>query len=92
MSEADRSHPSVSIRESLEATGWSVNEFAKRLGISRVTASRLINGRCGISPTVALALERVGWSTADFWMRRQASYDLSQARRNAAAIISSSQR
>ena len=30
---------------------------------------------------MALALERIGWSNANFWMRMQANYDLAQARR-----------
>ena len=34
---------------------------------------------------MALALEAQGWSSADFWMRRQAAYDLAQARRRATA-------
>ena len=29
---------------------------------------------------MALALERVGWSNAAFWARRQAQYDLAQER------------
>ncbi len=57
-----------------------MNEFANRLGVSRNTASRLLNARCGITPGVALALERIGWSDADFWMRRQVHYDLALAR------------
>ncbi len=69
----------------MEEVGWSVNEFAARLGVSRNTASRLLNGRCGISPAMAIALERIGWSTADFWMRLQAHYDLAQARRKLTA-------
>ena len=48
--------------------------------------SRLINGRCGISPAMALALERIGWSNAEFWMRRQAQYDLAQERRRSVAV------
>ena len=85
MTAANPTHPCTSLRDSLEAEGWSVNEFAARLGVSRNTASRLVNGRCGISPPVALALERIGWSDADFWMRRQANYDLALARRHQAA-------
>jgi addiction module HigA family antidote len=81
MTERVRTHPAVSLRESLEATGWSVNEFAARLGVSRIAASRLLNERTCITPDVALALERIGWSTADFWLRRQASYELSVAHR-----------
>ena len=81
MTKRIRTHPGANLKDCLEAEGWSVNEFAARLGISRNTASRLLNGHCGISPAVALALERIGWSNAEFWMRRQASYDLSKARR-----------
>ena len=80
MSNANPSHPGVSVRESMEAEGWTVTGCADRLGVSRNTMSRLVNGRCGISPAVALALERIGWSNAEFWMRRQAHYDLAQER------------
>jgi addiction module HigA family antidote len=61
--------------------GWSVTEFSNKLGVSRSAVSRLMKGRCGITPMVALALERIGWSNADFWMRLQSNYDLAQARR-----------
>ena len=33
---------------------------------------------------MALALEDIGWGTAEHWMRMQASYELSQARRDRA--------
>ena len=85
MSRLNPTHPGEGLRDDIEEVGWSVNEFAARLGVSRNTASRLLNGRCGISPSVALALERIGWSDADFWMRLQANYDLAQARRKLAA-------
>ena len=74
-------HPAANLRDCLEAEGWSINEFAARLGVSRNTASRLLNERSGITPVVALALERIGWSNAKFWMRRQAYYDLAAAQR-----------
>ena len=61
--------------------GWSANEFADRLGVNHDTVAKLLDGQCGITPVVALALERIGWSDAEFWMRRQAKYDLAQARR-----------
>lgn len=69
------SHPSASLRRSLEAEGWGVRRFATELGITPVAASRLLNGSCSITPSVAHALERIGWSNADFWMRRQAKYE-----------------
>ncbi len=80
-------HPSAILRECLGDAGWSVNEFADSLGISGDTVGQLLNGHCGISPSVALALERMGWSDADFWMRLQANYDLAQARRELEAEI-----
>ena len=47
--------------------------------------ARLLNGKAGISPSMALALERIGWSNASFWMRLQAAYELAQERRRQAA-------
>ena len=79
------SHPGDLIRDSMEAEGWTVTECAERLGVARHTLSRLLNGHAGVSPTMALALERIGWSEADHWMRMQASYDLAQARLKEAA-------
>ena len=76
----DPAHPGESLRDALAAEGWTVTEASARLGCTRQTFSRLLNGRTGISPGMALALERVGWSSAAFWMRRQALYDLAQER------------
>ena len=75
-------HPTDSVRRSLDESGWSVDEFVARTGINHETASHILSGRGGITPEVALALERIGWSTADFWMRRQAAYELATARRS----------
>ncbi len=75
-------HLSELIRESMEELGWNVTETAIRLGCDRGTLSRLMNGKSGVSVKMALALERIGWGTADHWMRMQASYDLAQARQD----------
>ncbi len=73
------------IRESMDEVGWNVTETAAHLGCERGTLSRLLNGKSGVSANMALALEAVGWGTADYWMRMQASYELAQARRERAA-------
>ena len=73
------------IRESMEDVGWNVTETAGRLKCERGTLSRLLNGRAGVSASMALALEDIGWGTAEHWMRMQASYELAQARRDRAA-------
>ena len=63
----------------LEPLGLAVTEAAERLGMSRVALSRVINGRAGISPDLAIRLERAGVRTAHFWVTLQANYDLSRA-------------
>ena len=75
-------HLGEMIRESMEELGWNVTETAARLGCERGTLSRLLNGKAGVSANMALALENIGWGTADHWMRMQASYELAQARRD----------
>ena len=69
------------IRESMEEVGWNVTETAERLGCERGPLSRLLDGKAGVSPNMALALEAIGWGTAEHWMRMQASYEVAQARR-----------
>ena len=56
----DPAHPGESLRDALAAAGWTVTEAAAKLGCARQTFSRLLNGRTGISPGMALALERIG--------------------------------
>lgn len=85
MAMCNPSHPGALIRDSMEAEGWTVTECAERLGVARHTLSRLLNGHAGVSPAMALALERIGWSDAEHWIRMQGSYDLAQERRKQAA-------
>ena len=73
------------IRESMDEVGLTVTETASQLGCERGTLSRLLNGRAGVSASMALALEDIGWGTAEHWMRMQASFELAQARRDRAA-------
>ena len=77
----DPPHLGELIRESIEAEGWTVVETAERLGMSRVALSRVLNGHAGVSAVLLLALERIGWSDAEHWMRMQAIYDLARERR-----------
>ena len=85
MTARNPTHPGATIRECMAEMGWSVQEFADKLEICPDTVAKLLKGHCGISAVVALALERLGWSDANFWMRLQANYDLAQARRELAA-------
>lgn len=74
-------HPGELLREDvLVPLELEVTEAAQRLGMSRTALSRVLNGRAGISPDLALRLEQAGVSTARFWMTLQVNYDLSRAR------------
>src|SRR5437588_7570284 len=80
-------HPGHSIKDAcLDPLDLSVTEGAKVLGVARHTLSRVINGKAGISPEMAIRLEKAGWSNADHWLRVQAAYDLAQARQREVEI------
>ncbi len=73
------SHPGAIIREDVLAElGLTVAEAAARLGVSRVTLSRVINGHAGVSPNLAIRLERAGVGTARAWLAMQTNYDLAR--------------
>ena len=76
-------HPGHSIKENcLDPLGLNVTEAAKLLGVARHTLSRVLNGHAAVSPEMAIRLEKAGWSNAEFWLRRQTTYNLAQARRS----------
>lgn len=77
-------HPGLTLRDDvLPELGLSVTEAAEQLGVSRVTLSRMLNGRAAISPEMALRLE--AWLGKDrggdarLWLAQQAAYDMWQA-------------
>ena len=74
-------HPGLSIVENwLDPLCLSVTDAASVLGVARHTLSRVLNGHAGISPEMAIRLEKAGWSNAEYWLRRQTAYDLLQTR------------
>ncbi|MFQ5671727.1 MAG: HigA family addiction module antitoxin [Nitrospinales bacterium] len=80
-------HPGRSIKSAcLDPSGLSVTEAARRLGVARHTLSRVIHGHAGISPEMAIRLEKMGWSTARAWLAAQTAYDLAQAQKDVAEI------
>ena len=80
MSMRNPTHPGAGIRDDLAELGWTVTEAARRMGVRRENLSLLIHRQIGVSPKMALALERVGIGNAEFWMRRQAGYELAPER------------
>ena len=60
--------------------GMTVGAAARKLGMSRVQLSRVVNGRAAVSVSLALKLEAAGWGTADSWLGLQVAYDLARER------------
>lgn len=80
-------HPGVVVKDTcLEPLGLSVTEAAKILGVNRTTLSRLINKKIGISPEMAIRLEKAFGSTAEAWLRMQLAYDIAQVRKKEDSI------
>ena len=70
-------HPGEILRDDiLPAMGVTVGKFADMLKVSRVTASRLVNEKQGVSPEMALRLSALFGNSAQFWLNLQNAFDL----------------
>jgi addiction module HigA family antidote len=80
-------HPGQIIRDGcFEPPGLTVTEAAGMLDVVRPTPSSGLNGRVGVSPEVAIRLEKAFGSTVGAWLRLQAAFDLARAREHEADI------
>ena len=83
----DPAHPAEVVCEAcLKPLGRTMTTAAVGLGVTRKALSDLLNGHSGVSPEMAIRLEKVGWSTADAWLRMLPQRDLAAARKRAATI------
>jgi addiction module HigA family antidote len=81
-------HPGELLRlELLDEMGLSITAAAKKLGISRVPLSRVLNCRAAISEELALRLETMGISTAKTWIDMQTNYNLFHARQRLRPVL-----
>ena len=74
------------IKNAIEASGVNVTEAAERLGVTRQTLSRVINGETAVSPEMAIRVSKAFGSTPEHWLRMQMAYDMAQMRETAARI------
>lgn len=70
-------HPGEVLREYLG--GINVTDAAKKLGVNRVTLSRVVTGSAGISPDMAYRLGDAFGTSPEMWAGMQLQYDLYQA-------------
>ena len=71
-------HPGEVLREFLP-DGMTIEEVARRLGVSRVQLSRVLNGRSAISADMAIRFGLLTNTTPESWLAGQTKWDLWQA-------------
>lgn len=80
-------HPGMTVRQDcLEKNGLSVTDAARVLCVDRQTLSNLLNARSGISPEMAVRLEKAFGTSAREWLMRQLDYELAEVMRRAKKI------
>ena len=80
-------HPGLSVRhDCLEPLGLTITAGAKVLGVSRQALNSLVNEKAGISPEMAIRLDKAFGGTADAWLSLQTAYDLAKAKKTAGNI------
>ena len=73
-------HPGETVLDYLEVHDWSQRELARRTGLAPKTISEICSGKAPISPTTALALEKVFRRPAHFWLNLQRNFSEAAAR------------
>lgn len=70
-------HPGAVLREDvLPALNMTQTDFARRLGVSRLTVSDLLLEKRALSPEMAARIAKLLRATPEIWLRMQAARDL----------------
>lgn len=73
-------HPGEVLRDWLPEQ-MTVTEAAKELLVSRVTLSKVLNGKAGITAAMALRLSAWLGTSPEMWLGMQTQWDLWQAKK-----------
>ena len=74
-------HPGEFIREVyLEPHALTGRQLASKLGVSPSTLNRILQGRSGVSPEMALRLSKALGRSPESWLAMQDNHDLWHAR------------
>jgi len=81
-------HPGDLIRtEIIEALNLSVSKAANILKVRRATLSDLLHGKSGLTPEMALRIEKAFGPDMDQLLRMQLAYDVAKTREHASDIV-----
>ena len=74
-------HPGPFLREEVIAPlGLTVSKGAEILGVTRAALSSVLNGRAGLSPEMALRVEKAFGLSMETLLRMQTNYDIARTR------------
>jgi len=77
-------HPGLLVRrECLDIWALTVTEAARILGVTRQALNNVVNGKSGVSPEMAIRLDKAFGGGAEGWLQHQLAYELAQARKRA---------
>lgn len=81
-------HPGEVLRDGVfTGTGITVTDFARRIGVTRVTLSNVLNAKNGISADMAVRLAAALGGSAESWLHMQAQYDLAASEKALRKIV-----
>ena len=80
--------PGSELAEKLEEMGLDANDLAARMGYTPKAVNDILQGNSRITPDVAIMLEMITEIPADYWLRRQMSYDEFLSRERVKASLS----
>jgi addiction module HigA family antidote len=76
-------HPGeVLLEDIIKPLGITITEAAKDLGVNRKTLSDLVNGKCSLTPEMAVRISQATNTSPESWMNMQIKLDLWKALKN----------
>lgn len=73
-------HPGeVLLEDVIKPLGITINEAAKDLGVNRKTLSDLVNGKCSLTPEMAVRIAEATKTSPESWLNMQTKLNLWKA-------------
>ena len=73
-------HPGAILREHyIVLLDISITAFAKAIGVSRKTLSKIVNEKARITPKISVRLSKALKTSPELWLNLQQKYDLWEA-------------
>ena len=73
-------HPGkVLLEDVMKPLGITISKAAEGLGVSRKTLSEIVNGRCSLSPEIAIRIGKATDTSPESWLSMQTKLDLWKA-------------